>query len=110
MHWSLEADDGQDGKPDHLVVDNGPVPSDDAGIFQLADALGDCRRGQPDSVGVVFMAFSSTSTSKKFAAALLRRNQRLSRASVDINADFEGRRATGDPRLDLAMADRYLRL
>lgn len=59
---------------------------------------------------VVFMAFSSTSTSKKFAAALLRRNQRLSRASVDINADFEGRRATGDPRLDLAMADRYLRL
>ena len=66
--------------------------------------------GGLDIRSVVSMSFSSTSTSKKFAAAMLRRNQRLSRASVDVNADFEGRRATGDPRLDLAMADRYLRL
>jgi hypothetical protein len=53
------------------------------------------------------MAFSATSTDKKFTAVLLRRNERLARAS--INADFEGRGSMGDPRLDLARVDRYLR-
>ncbi len=56
------------------------------------------------------MAFSSTTSNKKFSAALMRRNQRVARASIDLNADFEGRGSMGDPRLDLARVDRYLRV
>lgn len=96
-------------------------------MLSLADSRV-CKRKHSDRVGeavrnvlikvdggsnvpsVVVMAFSSTSTSKKLAAAILRRNQRLSRASADVSADYEGRRVTGDPRLDLAMSDHYLRL
>jgi hypothetical protein len=65
--------------------------------------------GQVNVRSVEYMALSSTSTNKKFAAALHRRNARIARASIDINADFAGRGSMGDPRLDLARVDRYLR-
>jgi hypothetical protein len=55
------------------------------------------------------MALSSISVNKKLNAALRRRTARVERASVDVNADFAGRSSLGDPRLDLARVDRYLR-
>ncbi len=66
--------------------------------------------GQVNVRSVEHMAFSSTSTSKKFAAVMHRRNARIARASIDSNADFAGRGSMGDPRLDLARVDRYLRV
>lgn len=56
------------------------------------------------------MALSSHKFHRKLNAALQRRTNRIARASVDVNADFEGRGTMGDPRLDLARVDRYLRL
>ena len=38
--------------------------------------------------------------------AQLRRQRSAHAAARDINADFNGRRPTGDPRLDLAGFDR----
>lgn len=59
---------------------------------------------------VLSMAISSHVINKKLNAALRRRMERNLRASVDVNADFEGRGSMGDPRLDLARVDRYLRV
>ncbi len=56
---------------------------------------------------VLFMISMSGSPVSKLAQLRRRRASSASRSiSVDINADFEGRRRTGDPRLDLAGVDR----
>jgi len=57
------------------------------------------------------MTLITNSTTKKFTAAMRRRNARLARASVDISADLEGRRISGDPHLalDFALAGQQIR-
>lgn len=42
----------------------------------------------------------------KLAQLRRRRTGSVHAAAVDINADFNGRRPSGDPRLDLAFFDR----
>lgn len=46
---------------------------------------------------------------KKFAQAV-RRNSQHRKATIDTNADFNGRRPSGDARLDLAVIDRHFKI
>ena len=51
------------------------------------------------------MTMMNVAPLSKFAQ-LRRRHRSVNRVAHDINADFSGRRPTGDPRLDLAAFDR----
>lgn len=53
------------------------------------------------------MSFSAISP-KNFAK-VVRRTSQIRKATIDINADFNGRRPSGDPRLDLAAIDRHFK-
>jgi hypothetical protein len=46
---------------------------------------------------------------KNFAKAVRRTSQHR-KATIDMNADFNGRRPSGDARLDLAAIDRHFRI
>ena len=52
----------------------------------------------------------SSITTKKIANAVRRNSLRHGKASIDTNADYHGRRPSGDPRLDLAAVDRNFRI
>ncbi|MGK0275707.1 MAG: hypothetical protein ACI9N0_002093 [Ilumatobacter sp.] len=46
---------------------------------------------------------------KNFAKAVRRTSQHR-KATIDMNADFNGRRPAGDARLDLAAIDRHFKI
>jgi hypothetical protein len=56
------------------------------------------------------MSFPPHIARLQLSAGRRRRNHRLGQASVDVSADFEGRRTSGDLSLDLAHIDRHLRV